>query len=76
MNKDRRNRLSEIRDQLSTLVNAIQEISAEEQEAFDNLPESFQAGERGDAMQTAIDSMEAAASGVEDAISELENAEG
>lgn len=75
MNKDRRNRLSEIREQLSTLSEAIQEICAEEQAAFDNLPESFQGGERGDAMQTAIDSMEAAASGVEDAISELQNVE-
>ncbi|SBV91243.1 conserved hypothetical protein [uncultured Alphaproteobacteria bacterium] len=76
MNKDRRSRLSEIREQLSTLAEAIQDICAEEQEAFDNLPDSFQGRERGDAMQTAIDSMENAASGVEDAIGELQNVEG
>lgn len=53
MNKDRRARLQE-------LVEALACIQEEEQEAFDNMPESLQESERGEAMQEAIDAMDEA----------------
>lgn len=51
MNAARRKRLQEALD-------IIIEVKEEEQEAFDNLPESFQEGERGELMQEAIDTLD------------------
>lgn len=48
MNQERRNRLQEALDILT-------EVRDEEQEAHDNLPESFQNGEQGEAMEEHID---------------------
>lgn len=38
---------------------ALQEVMDEEQEAFDNLSESLQGGERGETMQSCIDALQA-----------------
>lgn len=53
MNADRRKKLDQIKNDLQLVIE-------DEQAAYDNLPESFQNGEKGDAMQTAIDSMQTA----------------
>jgi phage shock protein A len=58
MNKTRRKQLEKIAAQLEELENQISELSSQEQEAIDNLPESFQYGEKGDTMTEAIDEME------------------
>ena len=50
MNKDRRDRLQNIIEDLGAIID-------EEQEAYDNLPEAIQSSERGDAMQEQIDGM-------------------
>lgn len=64
MNKERRQRLAKARellDQAQALVQAAGEIVVEvkddEQEAFDNLPESLQGADRGQTMQEAIDGL-------------------
>ena len=44
----------------------LDEVRDEEQEAFDNLPESFQYSERGEQMKQYIDSLEEAYSTLED----------
>lgn len=65
MNKTRRKALNAVIKKLYLLGEIRAEILAElegiqydEQEAFDNLPESFQEGERGEAMQEVIDGMQ------------------
>lgn len=45
-----------------------------EQEALDNMPESLQEGERGEAMQDAIDNLSSAMDSVEEAVDSLEEA--
>lgn len=40
MNKSRRKRIQDIKDKLLDLLAEIEEIKDEEQEAYDNLPES------------------------------------
>lgn len=45
----------------------LESIKEDEQNAFDNLPESFQNGERGEQMQLAIDSIDSALSQIEEA---------
>ena len=53
MNEERRKRLRAARDE-------IEAVKEEEQEAYDNLPESLQTGERGDAMENNISMLDEA----------------
>ena len=76
MNKLRRKQLSEIQDKMAELRDMIDMVLSEEQDAFDNLPESIQESERGEAMQAAIDAMESAMSSCEEAEKSLEEAQG
>ena len=71
MNKEQRERLSQILDALNTALNDIDEIKCEEEEKYDNLPENFQDGEKGEAIQDGISSLEDAYSYLDDAISSL-----
>lgn len=48
-------------DELAASVESdIESIQDDEQEAFDNMPESFQQGERGEASQAAIEALQSA----------------
>ena len=58
MNKERRNRLSEISDLVGDAIDQLEEIMEEEQEALDSLPESLQSSSKGEAMDEAITSMQ------------------
>ena len=75
MNKVRRKKLSEIQEKMSELREMIDEVLSDEQNAYDNLPESLQDSERGEAMQTAIDAMESAIGSCEEAEESLEEAQ-
>lgn len=68
MNAARRKVIAAAIDGLSAVRARLEEIRDEEQEAFDALPESFQDGEQGQAMQSAIEALE-------EAIETIENAE-
>lgn len=74
MNKSRRIRLDEIAEKLDALKTDIELIQDEEQEAFDNLPESLQGGEKGDKMQECIDNLGYAADNLQDAIDNINDA--
>lgn len=58
MNKDRRNRLAKIQNIIEGLIAEVEEIHGEEEEAYENLPESLQETERGESMERAIDKLE------------------
>lgn len=47
-----------IKEILDDINKQIQSIQYDEEEAFDNLPESFQDGVKGDAIQEAIDTLQ------------------
>ena len=66
MNKARRNRIADVQSKLEELKQEIDAILSDEQEAYDNMPESLQNGERGEAMQEAIDALESAVSSCEE----------
>lgn len=73
MNKARRNAIEEIIDQLGMLKEQIERVSEEEQEAFDNMPESIQYSERGDAMGEYITDLDDAASSIDDVMNTLQD---
>lgn len=60
MNRIRRKELQDIMDLMAQLRDRLESVMDEEQEAFDNLPESIQYGEQGEKMENAIDCMQTA----------------
>jgi uncharacterized coiled-coil DUF342 family protein len=72
MNKDRRKAIDAIKDKVEDLrmqaeqpAQEITDLAGEEQDYFDNMPESLQGGDRGQAAEAAIGELESAASDLE-----------
>ena len=74
MNKERRKRIESLQDQIAEIQADLQWLKEEEEEAYDNLPDGIRDGERGDAMQEAIDAMENADNALQEAYDYLTDA--
>lgn len=74
MNKDRRARIQALINKLEDIREDIDFIKDEEQEYYDNMPENFQMGEKGDKAQEAIDNLDYAYSSIEEVVEYLEEA--
>ncbi len=74
MNKDRRKRLTKIRESISNAIIELEGIKDEEYDAFENLHYSIQEGERGANMQEAMESLENAISELYSVDFEIEHA--
>lgn len=72
MNKARRTAIKKVFEQLEELMATVEVIRDEEQDAFDNLPESFQSSERGEIMEENIDALDSAYNSIEEAKDLLE----
>ena len=71
MNKARRKELKKAYDLLVEASIIIEQMRAEEQDAFDNLPEGIQYSERGQQMEEYADMLDEIYSNIEDQQSEL-----
>lgn len=58
MNQSWRNQLRDIQQELNDIYERLNTLCDEEQEAYDNMPESFQDSERGEKAQSTIDAIE------------------
>jgi hypothetical protein len=67
MNEQRRKSLRVALDHLEKAASIVMDASAEEQDAYDNLPENFQCGDIGDKMDEAISNLEEAECLIDDA---------
>lgn len=67
MNQSRRNQLRDIQQQLQDIYERLDILCNEEQEAYDNMPESIQDSARGDVAQSAIDTLESVRDQVQEA---------
>lgn len=74
MNAQRRKQLERIIDKLDALNAEIESIRDDEQNAYDNMPESLQDSDRGERMTTIIDYIDDATSSLGDVIDYLESA--
>lgn len=72
MNQARRKRLNTIISQLEDLQTQIEEVTEEEREAFDNMPESIQGSEKGEQMEEFIQSLEDASADVDSVIEKIQ----
>lgn len=58
MNKARRKELCRIAEELENQLAALDAVASEEREAYNNLPESLQEGDKGCAMEEAADELD------------------
>ena len=76
MNQDRRKQIDEAAGMLQDALALIEQIRDEEQESFDNMPESLQQSDRGTASEEAANDLSEAADNITGTIDTLENAKG
>lgn len=76
MNAARRKAIRNIAETLESLRDQIEELSAENQEYYDNMPESLRGGDKGEAAQSAIEALGSARDSTDDAIRFLSEAVG
>lgn len=58
MNKERRDRLSDVIASLEEVKDLLEDVKNDEQDAFDNMPVGLQCSERGSKMEDYIELME------------------
>lgn len=71
MNKARRNQISNLISEIEMIKTRLESVLAEEEIVFDNMPENLQYSMRGEESQEAIDYMNEAVSGLEEALENL-----
>jgi len=75
MNKNRRKELERALDSLSEAKDIADQARSEEDDAWENLPDSIREGERGEAMQEAMSLLEDAVSNMEEAFGNIQQAQ-
>lgn len=73
MNKRRRKELRLLADKMNSLYDELCGVASEEQESYDNLPESLQESERGELMSEAADELDDICSELDDLRSRVES---
>jgi len=72
MNKERKNRIIDVKEILGNAVDELEDIRAGEEMAMENIPENLQNSERYALMEDAVDALEDAYGSVSDAIDSLD----
>ncbi len=72
MNRQRRKKLSEAFDLVAKAEELIDAVKDEETESYENLPDNFRDGDRGEEMQNYIDMMDEVIGYLQDAESVIE----
>ena len=71
MNKARREAISKVLDKLNEIGLDLSQVRDEEQEAYDNMPESLQNSEKGNMMEENIDVLDSAIYSLEEIYDQL-----
>ena len=74
MNKQRRKAINDISEKVRSLQTQIDTLKDEEQDYYDNMPESIQESERGNVAEEAIDNLQSAYDSLEETIGHLDEA--
>ena len=74
MNNERRKLLADAIAKMEEAKTLIEIARDEEQDAFDNMPEGIQTGERGQKMESAIEAMEEVIDDIENTVESLQTA--
>lgn len=74
MNNMRRSKLDEIASKLEDIQYELYSVSSEEEEYYDNMPESIQSGEKGDRALEVINMIEEAGCSFDDLLDTIRSA--
>ena len=74
MNGERRKQIYNISSQLSAIVDMVDSLLSDEEDALGNMPENLEGSERYEMMEEAVDNLESAKESLEEAVEYLENA--
>jgi len=72
MNKERKNRIMDVKEILGNAADELEDIRAGEEMAMENIPENLQNSEKYALMEDAVDALEDAYGSVSDAIDSLD----
>lgn len=72
MNKERRKQIAEAQKLIGQAKDLIEEICSDEQEYYDNMPESLQNGEKGERAYNATSNLQEVVDNLETAVDTLE----
>jgi hypothetical protein len=72
MNDARRKLIAQAIQQLQDALNNVEQTQGDEQDAYDNMPENMQSGEKGEVMSGAIDALDSAKGSIEEALDYLQ----
>ncbi len=76
MNKQRRKEIQTISNDLLSLMTSIEDLLAEEQDYFDNMPENLQSSEKAEISENAISNLEEALDNIRECVDNLDSAFG
>ena len=74
MNMDRRSKIADLKNELEAIRDQIESLQGDEQAAYDNLPESLQGADKGQAMEAAAEALQSAFDSVDEAVGYLDAA--
>lgn len=79
MNKQRRMMIEHLQEKIEEMKSQLEsidlaEVRDEEQDYFDNMPESMQGGEKGQAAEAAVDALNEAVDALQEAVDALDTA--
>ena len=72
MNAQRRKQIEKLNEEVRDILGRVEELKDEEQEYYDNMPESFQSGDKGQQAEQAVDTLDSAMQSLEEVASYLE----
>lgn len=75
MNNIRRKKLTTLYEQIEELKTLLEDVHADEEEAFDNIPENLEGSERYEKSQEAVENLDCAISALEEALECIEAAQ-
>ena len=73
MNKKRKQNIMSIKRVLDSCLSSLENISEDEQDYFDNIPDNLQSSNRADISQDAIDELDSAIEALNSALDHLNN---
>ena len=72
MNKNRRKEIESIIEELENLGSRIEAVKEEEDDAFNNIPESLQYSEKGELMEQNVEDLDEAFNSLSEVVEELQ----
>lgn len=74
MNKERREQIKTLVDELENLKGQIEDLASEERDCYDAMPENFKCGDSGSQSEAAADALDNATNSIDETIGYLNEA--